>query len=137
MKAALVFDFPVTNVDGLWKALANAHPPFSVVSVGADARRTFIWLGENETKDPAPFVEDWADRRFFPVDEGTPVAEAAFAEKVQEPVTETPEAIPPPAPKHPDSRVMSFSTAVAEGKKQVVFIGGPGNGNPLRKLFGK
>ena len=52
---------PVRDVDGLLNALKKCDPPFSVVTVGADARSTFVYLQDDESKDPAPVVEGWMD----------------------------------------------------------------------------
>jgi hypothetical protein len=52
---------PVRDVDGLLEALRKADPPLGVISLGSDDLRTYVFMEEGDTGDPAPVVEGWQD----------------------------------------------------------------------------
>lgn len=57
----VVVEKPIRDVDGLLTSIRNQDPEFGVVSVGTDARRTYIYLEDDEERDPTPFVSSWED----------------------------------------------------------------------------
>lgn len=52
---------PVRDVDGLLKALRKANPPFDVLSVASDPKRTYVYLQTWEENDPTEIVKAWED----------------------------------------------------------------------------
>lgn len=57
----IVIERPTRDVNGLMRLLQAQDPPFAVMSVGADSRRTYLYLDDDETRDPAPIVQEWKD----------------------------------------------------------------------------
>jgi hypothetical protein len=57
----ITVDKPVRDVDGVFRALKNADPPFVALSVGADQKKTYVYLDEGEEKDPTEIVLGWQD----------------------------------------------------------------------------
>lgn len=57
----IVVDKPTRDVDGVFGALKKADPPFFVLSVGADPKKTYVYLDEAEDRDPTEIVLGWKD----------------------------------------------------------------------------
>ncbi len=58
----VVVERPVRDVSGLMSAMKRVSPPFSVISVGADPKRTYVYLADNEGRDPSGHVRAWENR---------------------------------------------------------------------------
>lgn len=58
---SITIEKPVRDVNGLMKLLQAQDPPFAVLSVGADARRTYLYLDDDEERDPTPLAQEWRD----------------------------------------------------------------------------
>lgn len=57
----IVVDKPVRDVDGVFGVMKKSDPPFLVLSVGSDPRKTYVYLDESEEKDPTGIVLEWKD----------------------------------------------------------------------------
>lgn len=57
----LVVEKPVRDVEGLWGAIRAADPDLGILSVGADARRTYLYIEDTEPRDPSAHVWEWTD----------------------------------------------------------------------------
>lgn len=57
MEKIVAYPGMVEDIAGLYLELRKAA--FDVVNVGADERGTYVYLGEEEEKDPLPLVESW------------------------------------------------------------------------------
>ena len=58
---SIVVQKPVHDMERLLDALRKNDPPFSVVTIGLDEHRTYVYLDDKEEKDPTPLVEAWKD----------------------------------------------------------------------------
>lgn len=64
---SIVVQKPVRDMQRLLEALRKSDPPFSVVTIGLDERRTYVYLDDKEDKDPTPLVEAWKDEAYLRV----------------------------------------------------------------------
>src|SRR3990170_2619222 len=58
---SIVIEKPIRDVDGVLNLLKAQDPPFAIMSVGTDPKRTYIYLDDDEARDPSPFIRDWQD----------------------------------------------------------------------------
>lgn len=63
----VVIEKPVRDVNGLLRKLRDIKPPVGIVNVGADARRTYVYLEDYEEYDPTSHVAEWRDPAEFRV----------------------------------------------------------------------
>ena len=59
-KMVTVMSKQVKDLTGLYVELRKQS--FDVLNVGSDQVGTYVYLSENESKDPTPFVEEWAEK---------------------------------------------------------------------------
>jgi len=81
MKTVIV-EKAVRDVDGILDALKKSDPPFAAVSVGADRRRTYIFLEDLESKDPSGLVMGWSDKPELRLTSTAPVGTLGIPEVV-------------------------------------------------------
>ncbi len=56
----VVVERPIRDVDGVFRTLRRA-PTLPVISVGSDAKRTYVYLPDASEADPSQRVMDWED----------------------------------------------------------------------------
>lgn len=62
---SVIVEKPVHDMNRLLEALRSSDPPFSVIAIGVDERRTYVYLNDKEEKDPTPVVQAWKDEAYL------------------------------------------------------------------------